>query len=278
MKMPSVSVPPMSISAVSTMASWLGCLDCPDEFFRANRPAKEILYIEERRFMQRRRTRRHGAIRDEDRPVILEIGVPQCGLYTNVCRDARKKEIPDAPRPQLRIERRPGKPAVPRLDYHQIPGLWLQFLHDGKIPGAFRQQLPLQFRLAIHQVHRQLFMPIRGIRPPAIAQVRFVPHLNVYDWNARLPRRMHYGFDGADYARCIGNIRARDIQHPALRSKRILHVHDNDRGLRQLHLDRPRLGIQLRHRILSLCRSTKTLLVNPSSSRTKMSFSFLIEN
>src|SRR5947208_4941840 len=80
MKIPSVKVPPMSISAVSMMASWLCCFDGPYKFFRANRPPKEILDVEKGRFMQRRRTRWHGAIRNQDRPVILEIGVPQSGL------------------------------------------------------------------------------------------------------------------------------------------------------------------------------------------------------
>jgi len=97
-----------------------------------------------------RRTGRHGRIRDENRPVIQEECVSECGFNAHIGGNSREKQKPDASFLQLRVQRRVRETAVPGLHNHQVFGPRLQLIDDLEIPAAHRHQFAFQLRTAVH--------------------------------------------------------------------------------------------------------------------------------
>jgi len=87
-------------------------------------------------------------------------------------------------------------------------------------------------------------MPVRRLRPAAIAQVRLVSHLQIDHRKRSRPSRCHHVDDHAHHARSIGNVDPCDVQHPALAGESILHVDDYQSRMRQVDIHRRRFRNQ----------------------------------
>src|SRR6185295_4913764 len=82
----------------SAMRAGYHLCDLRDEFLRRNRPPEVGLDVEQRRFLHRRRTRRHHSIGNQDRPVVQYEPMTKRSLDADIGRDAGEEQVPDATR------------------------------------------------------------------------------------------------------------------------------------------------------------------------------------
>src|ERR1700730_7127691 len=247
LNIPSVRVPPTSMSTVSTDVSSSGCSKRSEKIVRFPRPAEKHLPVIYGRLVRRRRTRRHGTVAQQNWPVVQEISVAQGRFDTNVGCDPRKEKVPDTARAQHRIQGSTRDAAVSRLDYDQVRGLRFEVLDHVEIPGSFGEQLPFEFGPPVHQPHGPFFVPIRRVRPNTIALVRLVPHLQMNYWDGTQTSAVQHLRDLPHNRRGAGNIHARNVQHPTLACESVLHVHNDERGFIRVDLNGLRLRVHPDH-------------------------------
>src|SRR5581483_2624166 len=112
-----------------------------DEFACRVRPSEVRLDIEQSRFLHGGRTRGHGGIGDQDRPVIQHKGVPERRLDADVGRDPGEEQVADPASFELRVEPGIRKAAVAALHDDQVAGLRRELIDDREVPGSLGHKL-----------------------------------------------------------------------------------------------------------------------------------------
>src|SRR5271155_3774642 len=229
-KMPSVRVPPTSMSTVHKGASSGAGFQNGGEFVREHGPAEEGFDIIYGGFLGAGGAGGHGGVGEEDGPVIEKKGAANGGFDADVCGDAGEKKVLDAAGAQTRIEGGADETAVASFGDDDVRGKRREVVNNGGVPSALGENFSFQFGALVDETHGFLFVPIGGIGAAAVALVGFISHLQVDDGDAGGAGRVEDGADEADHTAAIGDIEPGDIEHAALAGKGILHVHEDDGG------------------------------------------------
>ena len=188
------------------------------------------------------------AVRQEHAPIVAEHGIAHRGVDTDARRATRDDQILDALLRQPLMEVGLEESAEPGLVDHEVLRLRLQLGDDIAVPRVANEN---PAGAAVRGVHRlayaelEMTQPIRGVGRAEIGQIRQVRHFQVHDPEPGAPRRGQSSCRRRDRALDARDIDAGAIEHPAARAEIVLHVDDDDGGLRGIERERSRSSLEL---------------------------------